>query len=54
MSQLKQVQEAVKFINKKTKNFKPEILIITGSGMAGSLPEVEKKLLFPIPQFLIF
>lgn len=55
MSQIKQVKEAVKFINKKTKNFKPEILIITGSGMAGSLPEVEKKIVVPystIPNFL--
>ena len=55
MSQLKQVQEAVKFINKKTKNFKPEILLITGSGMAGSIPELENKIVIPysqIPHFL--
>ena len=55
MNQLKQVQDAVKFLNKKTKNFKPEILLITGSGMAGSIPELEKKIVIPysvIPHFL--
>ena len=55
MDQLKQVKEAVKFINKKTKNFKPEILLITGSGMAGSIPELENKIVIPysqIPHFL--
>ncbi len=55
MDQLKQVQEAVKFLNKKTKNFKPEILLITGSGMAGSIPELENKIVIPystIPHFL--
>lgn len=55
MDQLKQVKEAVKFINKKTKNFKPEILLITGSGMAGSIPELKNKITIPystIPHFL--
>ena len=55
MNQLKQVQEAVKFLNKKTKNFRPEILLITGSGMAGSIPELKNKIVIPysvIPHFL--
>ena len=55
MSQLKQVKEIVKFLNKKTKNFKPEILLITGSGMAGSIPELKNKITVPyatIPNFL--
>jgi len=55
MTQLEQVKEAVKFLNKKTKNFKPEILLITGSGMAGSIPELKNKIVIPystIPHFL--
>ncbi len=55
MDQLKQVKDAVKFLNKKTKNFKPEILLITGSGMAGSIPKLENKIVIPysaIPHFL--
>ena len=55
MSQLTQVKNIVRFLNKKTKNFKPEILLITGSGMAGSIPELEKKIVVPyatIPNFL--
>ena len=55
MNQLTQVKEIVKFINKKTKNFKPEILLITGSGMAGSIPELENKITISystIPHFL--
>lgn len=55
MTQLEQVKAAVKFLNKKTKNFKPEILLITGSGMAGSIPELENKIVVPyntIPNFL--
>lgn len=55
MNQLKQIKDAVNFLNKKTKNFKPEILLITGSGMAGSIPELEKKIVVPysaIPHFL--
>ena len=55
MNQLTQVKNIVKFLNKKTKNFKPEILLITGSGMAGFIPELEKKIVVPyatIPNFL--
>lgn len=55
MTQLQQVKKAVAFINKKTKNFKPEIALITGSGLAGSIPPLEKKTVISyasIPGFL--
>lgn len=55
MTQLQQVKKAVAFINKKTKNFKPEIALITGSGLAGSIPVLEKKVTISyaaIPGFL--
>jgi purine-nucleoside phosphorylase len=55
MSQLSQVKKAVAYINKKTKNFRPEAALITGSGLAGSVPELEGKTLIPytsIPGFL--
>lgn len=55
MTQMQQVKKAVAFINKKTKNFKPEIALITGSGLAGSIPPLEKKIVLPyatIPCFL--
>ena len=55
MTQLQQVKKAVAFINKKTKNFKPEIALITGSGLAGSVPALEKKVVLKyadIPGFL--
>ena len=55
MTQLQQVKKAVAFINKKTKNFKPEIALITGSGLAGSIPALEKKVVLEyakIPGFL--
>lgn len=55
MTQLQQVKKAVAYINKKTKNFKPEIAIITGSGLAGSIPPLEKKITISyadIPGFL--
>lgn len=55
MTQLQQVKKAVAFINKKTKNFKPEIALITGSGLAGSIPPLEKKVVISyadIPGFL--
>ena len=55
MTQLQQVKKAVAFINKKTKNFKPEIALITGSGLAGSVPPLEKKVVISyaaIPGFL--
>ena len=37
MTQLAQVKKAAAYINKKTKNFQPEIALITGSGLAGSI-----------------
>lgn len=55
MTQLMQVKKAAAFINKKTKNFKPEIALITGSGLAGSVPPLEKEVKIPyssIPGFL--
>lgn len=55
MTQLATVKKAVTFINKKTKNFKPEIALITGSGLAGSIPSLDKKMTIPyatIPGFL--
>ena len=55
MTQLAQVKKAVAYINKKTKNFKPEIALITGSGLAGSVPPLEKKVVLKyadIPGFL--
>ena len=55
MTQLTQVKKAVSFINRKTKNFKPEIALITGSGLAGSIPALEKKVVLKyadIPGFL--
>lgn len=54
MTQLAQVKKAAAFINKKTKNFKPEIALITGSGLAGSVPPLEKEVKVPyssIPGF---
>ncbi|ACC98185.1 Inosine guanosine and xanthosine phosphorylase family [Elusimicrobium minutum Pei191] len=55
MSQLAKVRKITAFINKKTKNFKPEIALITGSGLAGSVPELKNKTVIPyknIPDFL--
>ncbi len=55
MSQLPQVKKAVAYINKKTKNFKPEIALITGSGLAGSVPPLQHKVVLKyadIPGFL--
>ena len=55
MTQLAQVKKITAYINKKTKNFKPEIALITGSGLAGSVPELDKKITIPyasIPGFL--
>ena len=55
MTQLAQVKKAAAYINKKTKNFKPEIALITGSGLAGSIPPLEKEVKIPytsIPGFL--
>lgn len=55
MTQLDTVQKAVSYINKKTKNFVPEIALITGSGLAGSVPELENKVVIAyqdIPGFL--
>ena len=55
MTQLEQVKKAIAYINKKTKNFKPEIALITGSGLAGSVPPLAKKVVLKyadIPGFL--
>lgn len=55
MSQLKQVEKAAAFIRKKTKNFEPEIALITGSGLAGSIPKLENEIKIAystIPGFL--
>ena len=55
MTQLALIKKAVSFINKKTKNFKPEIALITGSGLAASVPALTRKVTIPykdIPGFL--
>ena len=55
MSQLQTIQKAVNYINKRTKNFKPELAIITGSGLANAIPPLEKVIKIPyvdIPGFL--
>lgn len=55
MPQLAQVKKAVQFIRKKTKNFVPEIALITGSGLANAIPPLEKEIKVPyssIPGFL--
>ena len=55
MTQLEQVKKAVNFLNKKTKNFRPEIALITGSGLAESIPALSQKITIPytsIPGFL--
>ena len=55
MTQLEQVKKAAAFINRKTKNFKPEIALITGSGLGNSIPQLEKKITVQyakIPGFL--
>ena len=54
MSQLQTIQKAVNYINKRTKNFKPELAIITGSGLANAIPPLEKVIKIPyvdIPGF---
>ncbi len=55
MTQLAVIKKAAAFINKKTKNFQPEIALITGSGLAGSIPTLTGKITLPytsIPGFL--
>lgn len=55
MSQLQTIQKAVNYINKKTKNFKPSLAFITGSGLANAVPPLEKEVKIPytqIPGFL--
>ena len=55
MTQLTQIKKAVQFIRKKTKNFTPEIALITGSGLANAIPELENEIKIPytqIPEFL--
>jgi purine-nucleoside phosphorylase len=55
MTQLPAVKKAAAFIRKKAGNFAPRIALITGSGMAGSVPPLEGKIVIPyasIPGFL--
>lgn len=55
MSQLQTIQKAVNYINKKTKNFRPSLAIITGSGLANAVPPLENKIIISytqIPGFL--
>ncbi|MGB2579129.1 purine-nucleoside phosphorylase [Elusimicrobium simillimum] len=55
MTQLAAVKKITAYINKKTKNFKPEVAFITGSGLSGSVPELKDKIVLPyktIPGFL--
>lgn len=55
MTQLQTVKKAAAFISKKTKNFKPEIALITGSGLANCVPELKNKTVIAyaqIPGFL--
>jgi len=55
MTQLEQVKKAAAFLNKKTKNFQPEIALITGSGLAETIPTLEQRIEVPyasIPGFL--
>ena len=55
MTQLAVVKKAANFIQKKTKNFQPEIALITGSGLANSIPALTQKVTVPyasIPGFL--
>lgn len=55
MTQFQTVKKAAAYINKKTKNFKPETALITGSGLANSVPALDKKIVIPyaeIPGFL--
>lgn len=54
MTQLAQIKKAVSFLNKKTKNFQPEIALITGSGLAGSVPPLENKITIPYKQIPCF
>ncbi len=53
-NELLKIKKTVKWINAKTKNRKPLTAIITGSGLAESLPELSDKLVLPyksIPGF---
>lgn len=55
MSQLAQIKKAVAFTNKKTKGFIPQTALITGSGLAGSVPPLDNKTIISyadIPGFL--
>ncbi len=54
-SQLPAVKKAAAYINKAAKGFNPSVLLITGSGLAGSVPPLEGKIVIPyskIPGFL--
>lgn len=55
MSQIARVKKITAFINKKTGGFTPEIAIITGSGLAASVPPLKGEIKIPyasIPGFL--
>lgn len=55
MTQTDTVKKAVAYIKKKTKNFRPEIALITGSGLAESIPALTNKTVLTykdIPGFL--
>lgn len=55
MTQLAQIKKAAAYITKKTKGFTPRTALITGSGLAGSIPDLEKKIVISyadIPGFL--
>ena len=48
------IKETAKWLSNKTNNFKPEIIIITGSGLANCLPELKNRIAIPyenIPNF---
>ncbi len=52
--ELKKIKKVVKWLNAKTKNKKPSIAIITGSGLSDSLPELTDKIVLSykdIPDF---
>ncbi|MBT3393438.1 MAG: purine-nucleoside phosphorylase [Elusimicrobiaceae bacterium] len=54
MSQLTRINKILKFLNTKTKNFKPDTILITGSGLANAIPKLSNQIKIPyakIPGF---
>lgn len=47
MTQLQRINKILKFLKTKTKNFKPETLIITGSGLSNSIPKLKNQIKIP-------